>query len=240
MTVLELDNVVKHYEAGDETVRAIDGVSLTVEPGQLVALYGPSGAGKTTLLLLAGAMAVPDAGTVRFDGTDLSGMSVTETTRFRRSTLGFVWQKFNLYPLMPAIDNAGFKLLAEGATRRQARAAAAPWLERVGLSERAEHPPERLSTGERQRVAIARALANGPRLVLADEPTGNLDTRRARSILQLLADVSHQDGVGVLLVTHDPAAASFADRVHTLSDGKLVTASGSTGAEVPAAAQRGS
>jgi putative ABC transport system ATP-binding protein len=242
--VLELERVVKHYEAGGETVRAVDGVSLTVAPGQLVALYGPSGAGKTTLLLLAGAMAVADAGRVRFDGADLAQMSEAEATRFRRSSLGFVWQKFNLYPLMPAIDNAGFKLLAEGATRREARAAAAPWLERVGLSERAERPPEQLSTGERQRVAIARALVNRPRLVLADEPTGNLDTRRARSILQLLADVCHDDGVGVLLVTHDPIAASYADHVHTLSDGKLVSADAagdpSAGVGTASAAQRGS
>ena len=219
--MLELRDLVKHYESADEVVRAIDGVSLTVERGQVVALYGPSGSGKTTLLLLAAAMAEPDAGTVSFEGRDVADLSVAEATRYRRSQLGFVWQQFHLVPLMPAIDNVGLKLLAEGATRRAARSSAAGWVERVGLGGRGEHPPERLSTGERQRVAIARALVNRPRLVLADEPTGNLDTRRAQDILGLLADISHRDGVGVLLVTHDPEAAAFADRVHTLRDGKL-------------------
>jgi putative ABC transport system ATP-binding protein len=219
--VLELSHLVKHYRSGEEVVRAIDGVSLTVEPGQVVALYGPSGSGKTTLLLLAAAMAEPDAGTVSFEGRDVADLSVAEATRYRRSQLGFVWQQFHLVPLMPAIDNIGMKLLAEGATRRGARASAARWVERVGLAGRGEHPPERLSTGERQRVAIARALVNRPRLVLADEPTGNLDSRRARDILGLLAGISHDEGVGVLLVTHDPEAAAFADRVHTLRDGKL-------------------
>ena len=219
--MLELRDVVKHYRSGEEVVRAIDGVSLTIERGQVVALYGPSGSGKTTLLLLAAAMAEPDAGTVLFEGRDVAGMSGREATRYRRSELGFVWQQFQLVPLMPAIDNVGMKLIAEGATRRAARQSAAGWVERVGLGGRAEHPPERLSTGERQRVAIARALVNRPRLVLADEPTGSLDSHRARDILALLADISHRDGVGVLLVTHDPEAAAFADRIHTLRDGTL-------------------
>jgi ABC-type lipoprotein export system ATPase subunit len=123
---------------------------------------------------------------------------------------------------MPAIDNAGLKLVAGGASRRAARKGATEWLERVGLADRRHHPPERLSTGERQRVAIARALANKPALILADEPTGSLDTSRAEDILAMLAEVSHRDGVGVLLVTHDPEAAAFADRVQTLRDGKLL------------------
>ena len=220
--MLELRDVVKHYRTGDAVVRAIDGVSLSVAPGEVVALYGPSGSGKTTLLLLAAGMAVPDEGEVLFRGRRIADLSAREATRYRRSELGFVWQQFHLIPTLPAIDNAGLKLVAGGASRRGARKGARSWLERVGLGERAKHPPERLSTGERQRVAIARALANKPSLILADEPTGSLDTSRAESVLAILSDISHGEGVGVLLVTHDPEAAAFADRVHSLRDGKLV------------------
>jgi putative ABC transport system ATP-binding protein len=219
--VLELREVVKHYRTGEEVVQAIDGVSLTIDPGEVVALYGPSGSGKTTLLLLAAGMARPDAGEVLFKGRPIGGLSAREATRYRRSELGFILQQFHLIPCMPAIDNAGLKLVAEGMSRTAARTHAAGWLERVGLAERRNHPPERLSTGERQRVAIARALANKPGLILADEPTGSLDTSRAQEILAMLADISHREGVGVLVVTHDPEAAAFADRVHTLRDGRL-------------------
>jgi putative ABC transport system ATP-binding protein len=222
--VLELREVVKHYRTGEEIVPAVDGVSLTIDPGEVVALYGPSGSGKTTLLLLAAGMTAPDSGEVLFKGRSVGGLSARDGTRFRRSELGFVLQQFHLIPCMPAIDNAALKLVADGMSRRAARKQAASWLERVGLAERRNHPPERLSTGERQRVAIARALANRPGLILADEPTGNLDTSRAQEILAMLADISHHEGVGVVLVTHDPEAAAFADRVRTLRDGKLTDA----------------
>lgn len=231
--MLELREVVKHYQTGDEIVHAIEGVSLRIERGEVVALYGPSGSGKTTLLLLAAGMTAPDAGTVLFNGRDLADLSAREATRYRRSELGFIWQQFHLIPTMPAIDNAGLKLVAGGASRRSARRGAAEWIERVGLAGRAKHPPERMSTGERQRVAIARALANKPSLILADEPTGSLDTSRAESVLAMLADISHREGVGVLLVTHDPEAAAFADRIHTLRDGKLVEGRGRA-ADAPA------
>lgn len=231
--MLELREVVKRYRTGDEVVHAIEGVSLSVDRGELVALYGPSGSGKTTLLLLAAGMATPDAGEVLYNGRRVGELSAREATRYRRSELGFIWQQFHLIPTMPAIDNAALKLVASGASRRRARERSKPWLERVGLAERAKHPPERLSTGERQRVAIARALANRPGLILADEPTGSLDTARAESVLAMLADISHREGVGVLLVTHDPEAAAFADRVHSLRDGKLVAGHGRP--EAPAA-----
>jgi putative ABC transport system ATP-binding protein len=234
--VLELREVVKHYRTGTEVVPAVDGVSLTIEPGEVVALYGPSGSGKTTLLLLAAGMTEPDAGQVLFKGRSVGALSARDGARFRRSELGFILQQFHLIPCMAAIDNAGLKLVAEGRGRRAARKEAARWLERVGLDGRRDHPPERLSTGERQRVAIARALANRPGLILADEPTGSLDTSRAQEILALLADISHGEGVGVLLVTHDPEAAGFADRVHTLRDGKLTNAeSRATGARAVSA-----
>jgi len=220
--VLELREVVKHYRTGNEVVPAVDGVSLTIEPGEMMALFGPSGSGKTTLLLLAAGMTPPDSGAVLFKGRSVGELSARDGTRFRRSELGFVLQQFQLVPCMPAIDNAALKLVAEGMSRRAARKRAAPWLERVGLAERRDHPPEKLSTGERQRVAIARALANNPGLILADEPTGNLDTSRAQEILAMLADISHGEGVAVVVVTHDQEAAGFADRVHTLRDGKLL------------------
>ena len=219
---LELRDVVKHYPGGEEVVRAVDGVELTVAPAEFVALYGPSGSGKTTLLLLAAAVLRPDAGTVRFDGRDLTAMSGAETADYQRRDVGFIYQSFHLMSGVPAVENAAIKLLAGRVPLGEARRAAVPWLERVGLGKRLDHVPERLSTGERQRVAIARALVGQPRLILADEPTGNLDTRRGAEILTLLAEICREQNAAVLLVTHDPQAAAIADRVHTLRDGKLV------------------
>ncbi len=187
MSALELRGVVKHYPSGGgEIVRAVDGVSLTVSPGEFVAMYGPSGSGKTTLLLLAAALIAPEAGSVLFDGRDVSHLSEREGARYRLRDVGFVFQSFHLMPNTSALDNATIKLTAEGLRLSEARRQARPWLERLGLGERCEHTPERLSMGERQRVAIARALANEPRLLLADEPTGNLDSRRSRETLELL------------------------------------------------------
>ncbi len=220
MTALELHSVVKHYKSGGETVRAADGVSLSVQPGEIVALYGPSGSGKTTLLLLAAGLLAPDAGDVRFGGRSVAGLSRDDGARYRRS-LGFVFQSFHLMPSVPAIDNATLKLLADGLSPGRARQQASVWLARLGLAGRAHHPPEKLSMGERQRVAIARALANEPQLILADEPTGNLDSARSRQTLTLLAQICRERAVGMLLVTHDPDAAPYADRVCDLRDGRL-------------------
>jgi putative ABC transport system ATP-binding protein len=217
---LELRDVVKHYP-GEEVVRAVDGVSLRVEPGELVALYGPSGSGKTTLLLMAGGFVAPDRGTVAFAGRELIALDAAERARFQRRTLGFVQQRFHLSTGANAVDNAAVKLLADRVSLREARRRALPWLERVGLGERLHHTPERLSGGEAQRLALARALVNEPRLVLADEPTAHLDRRRGAEILELLSHVAHDRGAAVLLVTHDADAAGVADRVHTLSDGRL-------------------
>ncbi len=219
---LELRQVVKHYAESDEVVRAVDGVSLTVSPGELVALHGPSGSGKTTLLLLAAGVLTPDSGTVSFDGEDLATRSATAISDYQRRDVGFIYQSFHLLAGVPALENAAVKLLADRVPLDRARRAAVPWLERVGLSARLGHVPAHLSGGERQRVAIARALVNEPRLILADEPTGNLDSRRGAEILALLAELCHTRDVAVLLVTHDPQAAAVADRVHTLRDGALV------------------
>jgi putative ABC transport system ATP-binding protein len=219
---LELREVVKHYPSGGgETVRAVDGVSLIVSPGEFVALYGPSGSGKTTLLLMAAALIAPEAGSVLFSGRDVGHLSEREGARYRLRDVGFVFQAFHLMPNTSALDNATIKLTAEGLRLREARRRARPWLERLGLGMRAEHTPERLSMGERQRVAIARALVNEPRLLLADEPTGNLDSRRGRETLELLRDICHERRIPGLLVTHDPDARELMDRAYTLRDGHL-------------------
>jgi putative ABC transport system ATP-binding protein len=220
MSTLELDRVVKHYASGGELVRAADGVSLTLRQGEIVALYGPSGSGKTTLLLLAAGLLRPDAGDVRFGGRSIAQLAREEGAHYRRA-IGFVFQSFHLMPAVPAIDNATLKLLAEGVAPAQARKQATTWLARLGLADRAHHPPEKLSMGERQRVAIARALANDPRLILADEPTGNLDSARSQETLEMLSRLCRERGVGMLLVTHDREAAHFADRVFDLRDGHL-------------------
>lgn len=221
MGALELRAVVKHYASGGETVRAVDGVSLRISPGEFVALYGPSGSGKTTLLLLAAGLNTPDEGSVFFGERDLSLMSGSRADNFRLRDVGFVFQSFHLVAGASALSNTALKLLADGYTLREAKERALPWLERVGLATRVEHTPETLSMGERQRVAIARALVNEPGLLLADEPTGNLDSKRSAEILGLLRDVCHERQIPGLIVTHDPQAMGFVDRVHTLRDGRL-------------------
>jgi putative ABC transport system ATP-binding protein len=222
MSALELCDLVKRYASGAEEIAAVDGVSLTVAPGELIALYGPSGSGKTTLLLLAAGLLTPDSGSVLFGGRDVSALAGVEAALYRRREVGFVFQSFHLIAGASALDNAGLKLLADGFSLSQARREARPWLARVGLAEREMHNPAQLSMGERQRVAIARALVNEPRLLLTDEPTGNLDSRRSREILGLLRDICHERAIPGVLVTHDPQATAFVDRVHTLRDGSLV------------------
>ncbi len=218
---LQLRAVSKRYVSAGETVHAVDRVSLEVSPGEFVALYGPSGSGKTTLLLLAAAIMQPDEGKVFFDGRDISRLSARESARYRREQTGVVFQSFHLMGGASALDNAAVKLLALGMTLRDATTVARPWLERVGLGERITHTPAEMSMGERQRVAIARALANDPRLLLADEPTGNLDSKRSREILELIAEICREREIPVLLVTHDPQATAFVDRVCTMRDGRL-------------------
>jgi putative ABC transport system ATP-binding protein len=233
--LLELRQVVKHYPAAGEVVRAVDGVSLSVEGGEFVAVFGPSGSGKTTLLLLAAALLRPDRGSAYFNGRDLGQLSTREAARYRRSDVGFVFQSFHLMPAASALDNAALKLLSEGLSLELAQKRARPWLERVGLAARVSHTPRELSKGECQRVAIARAFANDPRLLLADEPTGNLDTRRSREILALMRSMCDEQRIPVLLVTHDHEALPYVDRVYTLRDGNL---SQGLDAEVVQAASR--
>jgi len=220
--VLELREVVKHYRVGEgEPVRAVDGVSLSIATGEMVALYGPSGSGKTTLLMIAAALLTPDSGSVLVQGREISALSVNEGARYRRQELGFVRQSLDLIPGVGVLDNAALKLLG-GMRKREAHRRVAPLLEMLGLGERLEHRPEQLSMGERQRVMIVRALSTEPKLVLADEPTGSLDTSRGGEVLGLLRDIAHERQVAVVLVTHDPQAAAYADSVFALRDGRLV------------------
>jgi putative ABC transport system ATP-binding protein len=219
--MLELRDLVKHYPAvGGEPVRAVDGVSLSVGAGEMVALYGPSGSGKTTLLLMVATLLEPTGGTVSIAGRDVSSLSEAEASQFRLSQLGFIRQNFDLLPGVSAIDNAVLKLL-KTVRWRDAHRQIAPLLERLGLGERLAHRAETLSMGERQRVMIARALSTEPSLLLADEPTGSLDTQRSREVLELLRELCRERGVACVLVSHDPLAAGYADRVLALRDGKL-------------------
>jgi ABC-type lipoprotein export system ATPase subunit len=219
--MLQLEGIVKHYRGAGEEVRAVDGVDLQIAPGEMVALHGPSGSGKTTLLLLIAALLRPEEGVIRFDGVDLASLSESEACDYQLRDVGFVYQRFRLMPRVSAVENAARKLLLGGVGMRDAQARAIPWLERVGLGDRLKYPPEKLSGGERQRVQIARVLAAEPRLILADEPTGNLDSARSEEIVELLRSIAHERQAAVLLVTHDLEAAAIADRRCTLRDGKL-------------------
>ena len=220
--VLELRELVKHYPVGDgPPVRAVDGASLRVRAGELVALYGPSGSGKTTLLNLIAALLRPDGGAVIVDGRDISTLTDAEASRYRLNELGFVDQSFDLLPGGDVVQNASMKLwIAVGV--REGKRRVEPLLVRLGLERRLRHRAEQLSMGERQRVMIARALSTEPKLVLADEPTGNLDTQRSGEVLQLLSDICREHRTAVLLVTHDPQATQFADNVYMLRDGQVV------------------
>lgn len=218
--MLELRELIKHYKVGDgEPIRAVDGVSMTVAAGEFVVLYGPSGSGKTTLLELIAGLQCPDGGAVLLDGRDISALSRHEIDEYRLRQLGIIGQPHNLIPGARAIENASLKLWLSN--KREARRTIEPLLERLGLGARLQHRTEQLSMGERQRVLIAMALATDPKLVLADEPTGTLDTQRTREVLGLLRELCREREAGVVLATHDPQAAAFADQVHELRDGRL-------------------
>jgi len=218
--VLELRDLRKHYRVGaGEPIRAVDGVSLTLAAGEFLALYGPSGSGKTTLLELIAGLRTPDAGAVMVDGRDIAALSRRERDEYRLHELGIIGQPHNLIPGARAIQNASLKLLL--AHTRTANRRIEPLLERLGLGERMRHRTEQLSMGERQRVLIAMALALEPKLVLADEPTGTLDTQRTREVLALLRELCAEHGSAIVLATHDPQSAGFADHAYELRDGRL-------------------
>jgi putative ABC transport system ATP-binding protein len=219
--MLEFKRVVKSYSTGGETIHAVHDVSIDLSAGEMLALQGPSGSGKTTLLLLAAGALKADAGTVLFEGRDLAQMSEQDAAQYRLADIGLIAQQTHLMPRVSALENSATKLILGGVPLGDARSQAKEWLERVGMSSRSNRTPEELSGGERQRVAIARALAGHPRLILADEPTANLDSERSRETISLLATLAREQHAGVLLVTHDPDVASAADRIIRLRDGRL-------------------
>jgi putative ABC transport system ATP-binding protein len=222
MNQLETQALTKHYQMGEVSVIALDGVDFCVEQGEFVAIMGPSGSGKSTLLHMLGGLDYPSSGEVYLNGQPLSGLNDDEITQLRRRKVGFIFQFYNLLPTLSAAENVALPLLIDGQALARQRPHLEALLERVGLRDRADHRPDQLSGGQQQRVAIARAFANQPEIVLADEPTGNLDSRSGTAILELLRQTCRELGATVVMVTHDPRAASYADRVIFLKDGKIV------------------
>src|SRR5512135_3174827 len=222
MPLIQTENLTKVYGKSEAAVIALDHVTMSVDPGEFVAVMGPSGCGKSTLLHLLGGLDRATEGQVLIDGTSLSSLSDNALSQLRRRKIGFVFQFFNLIPILSSIDNAALPLILDGKNPNQSRQKASEWLQKVGLGSRLNNRPDQLSAGQQQRVAIARALITDPILVLADEPTGNLDTKAADEIAELLKQVAKTWGRAVLMVTHDPRIAAYADRIVFLKDGTIV------------------
>jgi ABC-type lipoprotein export system ATPase subunit len=216
-----LKDVVKEYMLGDNVIRALDGVNMEIARGIMATVIGPSGSGKTTLLNIIGALDKPTSGEVYIDGMDIVGMDERELTAYRREKVGFVFQEFNLIPNLSALENVALPMEFAGVPKREREARARKLLEEVKMSHRSNHRPGKLSGGEQQRVAIARALANDPTIILADEPTGNLDSRTGKEIVMLLKRFSEKEGKTVVVVTHDSAIQELADLTIHIKDGKI-------------------
>ncbi|MBA3531696.1 MAG: ABC transporter ATP-binding protein [Ardenticatenales bacterium] len=238
MTAIRVENLTKRYGQGAATVTALDHVTLSVQAGEFVAVMGPSGSGKSTLLHLAGGLDRPTEGTVWIDGEELTSLNDDKLTELRRRRLGFIFQFFNLLPVLNAIENVALPLTLDGIKPAESRERAVAWLECVGLGQRIEHRPSQLSGGQQQRVAVARALVAEPAVVLADEPTGNLDSLASDEIAGLLRQVATEWGRTVMMVTHDPRVAAYADRIIFIKDGAVVdqTSLASIAGTVPAVA----
>lgn len=224
MSLIETQEVTRVYQMGTNLVTALDHVNMSLEEGEFVAIQGTSGSGKSTLLNLLGGLDRPTSGEVLFDANPLGPLTKKEMARYRRHSVGMIFQNFNLITTMTAAENVRLALAFGGVRGTERRQRAESLLARVGLADRTEHRPLELSGGEQQRVAIARALANRPRVLLADEPTGNLDSTRARELLALLREMVEREGLTVLLVTHDhELASSFANRIIMMKDGRVVS-----------------
>ncbi len=222
MIVLDARDLRKRYRRGDTEVTALDGVDLTLTAGTFVAVVGPSGCGKSTLLHLCGGMDRPTTGAVRLDGRSLTALDDDELTRLRRERIGFVFQFFNLLPTLTVAENIALPLLLAGRNATESVARAGEWAERVGISHRLDHAPSQLSGGEAQRAAIARAVVHEPALLIADEPTGNLDSENGARILALLQEVNQRSGAALLMATHDAAVAAAAERTVEMRDGSIL------------------
>ena len=223
-TVVQLTDIEKSYRLGRVSVPALSGVHLEIERGDFIALAGPSGSGKTTLLNLVGCIDKPDRGRVIIDGSDVTGVPLHRLANTRREVLGYVFQTFNLLPVLTAWENVEYPLLLRGVGRAERRERVSKWLELVGLAAQAKQRPDQLSGGQRQRVAIARAMAGDPKLVIADEPTANLDSETGTRILDLLADINAATGCTFVFSTHDPALIARAGRVVRIRDGRIAVA----------------
>ena len=221
MRIVETENLTRIYGSGEAQVNALDGVSLHVDTGEFVAVMGPSGCGKSTLLHLIGGLDRPSDGVVKIEGQDLSTLNDDELTDLRRVHIGFIFQFFNLIPTLNALDNTALPLVLGGMKPGDAQVRAAEWLEKLEVADRSTHRPDELSGGQRQRVAIARSLVTDPSLILADEPTGNLDSKATQEFAALLRDTVDRWGRSILLVTHDPRISSYADRIIYLKDGRI-------------------
>jgi putative ABC transport system ATP-binding protein len=222
MSIVQTSNLTKIYGKGETAVTAINHINLSIQSREFVAVMGPSGCGKSTMLHLLGGLDRPSEGSVMIAGQNLADMSDSDLSRLRLRRLGFIFQFYNLIPVLSAVENVALPMLLDGVKPAQAREKAADWLKKVGLANRITHSPDQLSGGQQQRVAIARALIADPELILADEPTGNLDSRAGDEIVQLLSQVSGEWGRSIVMVTHDPRIAAYADRIIFLKDGRIV------------------
>ncbi|MFT4861396.1 MAG: putative ABC transport system ATP-binding protein [Pseudohongiellaceae bacterium] len=239
MSVISLQNIKKIYQLGDNEVRALDGVSLEINEGEFVTITGASGSGKSTLMHILGCLDTPTQGSYKLNGKDISHVPRRDLADIRNKQIGFVFQGFNLLPRTSAVENVEVPLLYSrpvlAASERRERALKA--LESLGLSDRAEHHPSQLSGGQQQRVAIARALVNNPSLILADEPTGNLDTKTSVEVMKLLQDLRTQHGITIILITHEPEIAAYGSRIIAIRDGLIVSDTPNTPAEVTASTE---
>lgn len=219
--MIEIKNLKKYYKLGGEIVKAVDDISFNIEDGEMLSIIGPSGSGKTTLMHILGGLDAPDDGDVIVDGENLRKFSGKKLAEYRNKKVGFVFQTFNLQPHLTALENVELPLIISGVNQKKRKEMASIALEKVGLKDRMNHKPNELSGGQRQRVSIARALVNSPKIILADEPTGNLDSKTGDMILDLLKSLNKQEGVTIIIVTHDEYVARSCDKIIQIQDGKI-------------------